>query len=291
MSSVATAELLASSDQHNVNLLQATVYGIVQGLTEFLPISSTAHLRIVPALFHWDDPGAPFTAVIQLGTTAAVVLYFWRELVQVAGAWIRGFVDKSVRGTLEYRMGWYLILATIPVSIFGVAFSHQIETGARNLWLISVTMIALALVLAWAERVGTRKRDEEDLDRRDALVVGGAQALSLIPGASRSGTTITAGLFRGLNRPTAARFSFLLSIPAVLLSGLYEARKIGGREGAGAGLTGVALILSFVVGLASIVWLMRWISRHSMYLFIYYRIVLGLLLIGLLSAGVISATS
>ena len=291
MSSVATAELLASSDQHNVNLLQATVYGIVQGLTEFLPISSTAHLRIVPALFHWDDPGAPFTAVIQLGTTAAVVLYFWRELVQVAGAWIRGFVDKSVRGTLEYRMGWYLILATIPVSIFGVAFSHQIETGARNLWLISVTMIALALVLAWAERVGTRKRDEEDLDRRDALVVGGAQALSLIPGASRSGTTITAGLFRGLNRPTAARFSFLLSIPAVLLSGLYEARKIGGREGAGAGLTGVALIVSFVVGLASIVWLMRWISRHSMYLFIYYRIVLGLLLIGLLSAGVISATS
>ena len=291
MSSVATAELLASSDQHNVNLLQATVYGIVQGLTEFLPISSTAHLRIVPALFHWDDPGAPFTAVIQLGTTAAVVLYFWRELVQVAGAWIRGFVDKSVRGALEYRMGWYLILATIPVSIFGVAFSHQIETGARNLWLISVTMIALALVLAWAERVGTRKRDEEDLDRRDALVVGGAQALSLIPGASRSGTTITAGLFRGLNRPTAARFSFLLSIPAVLLSGLYEARKIGGREDAGAGLTGVALILSFVVGLASIVWLMRWISRHSMYLFIYYRIVLGLLLIGLLSAGVISATS
>jgi len=291
VSSVATAELLASSDQHNVNLLQATVYGIVQGLTEFLPISSTAHLRIVPALFHWDDPGAPFTAVIQLGTTAAVVLYFWRELVQVAGAWIRGFVDKSVRGTLEYRMGWYLILATIPVSIFGVAFSHQIETGARNLWLISVTMIALALVLAWAERVGTRKRDEEDLDRRDALVVGGAQALSLIPGASRSGTTITAGLFRGLNRPTAARFSFLLSIPAVLLSGLYEARKIGGREDAGAGLTGVALILSFVVGLASIVWLMRWISRHSMYLFIYYRIVLGLLLIGLLSAGVISATS
>ena len=291
MSSVATAELLASSDQHNVNLLQATVYGIVQGLTEFLPISSTAHLRIVPALFHWDDPGAPFTAVIQLGTTAAVVLYFWRELVQVAGAWIRGFVDKSVRGTLEYRMGWYLILATIPVSIFGVAFSHQIETGARNLWLISVTMIALALVLAWAERVGTRKRDEEDLDRRDALVVGGAQALSLIPGASRSGTTITAGLFRGLNRPTAARFSFLLSIPAVLLSGLYEARKIGGREDAGAGLTGVALIVSFVVGLASIVWLMRWISRHSMYLFIYYRIVVGLLLIGLLSAGVISATS
>jgi undecaprenyl-diphosphatase len=290
VTAVAVTQLLASSDQHDVNLLQAIVYGIVQGLTEFLPISSTAHLRIVPALFHWDDPGAPFTAVIQLGTTAAVVLYFWRELFQIASAWIRGFVDKSVRGTLEHRMGWYLILATIPVSIFGVAFSHQIETGARNLWLISVTMIALALVLAWAERVGTRTREEEDLDGRDALVVGGAQALSLIPGASRSGTTITAGLFRGLDRPTAARFSFLLSIPAVLLSGLYESRKIGGHGGAGAGLTGVALILSFVVGLASIVWLMRWISRHSTYLFIVYRLVLGLLLIGLLSAGVISAT-
>jgi undecaprenyl-diphosphatase len=291
VSSLGTAQLLASSDQHGVNLLQAIVYGIVQGLTEFLPISSTAHLRIVPALFNWDDPGAPFTAVIQLGTLAAVVLYFWRELFQVAGAWLRGFVDKSVRGTLEYRTGWYLILATVPVSIFGVAFSHQIETGARNLWLISAIMIALALVLALAERVGTRTRDEEELNGRDAVVVGGAQALSLIPGASRSGTTITAGLFRGLDRPTAARFSFLLSIPAVVLSGLYEARKIGDKGGAGAGLTGVALILAFVVGLASIVWLMRWISRHSMYLFVWYRVALGLLLIGLLSAGVISATS
>jgi undecaprenyl-diphosphatase len=291
VSSLGTAQLLASSDQHSVNLLQAIVYGILQGLTEFLPISSTAHLRIVPALFNWDDPGAPFTAVIQLGTLAAVVLYFWRELFQVAGAWLRGFVDKSVRGTLEYRMGWYLILATVPVSIFGVAFSHQIETGARNLWLISAIMIALALVLALAERVGTRTRDEEELNGRDAVVVGGAQALSLIPGASRSGTTITAGLFRGLDRPTAARFSFLLSIPAVVLSGLYEARKIGDKGGAGAGLTGVALILAFVVGLASIVWLMRWISRHSMYLFVWYRVALGLLLIGLLSAGVISATS
>jgi undecaprenyl-diphosphatase len=274
-----------------MNLFQATVYGVVQGLTEFLPISSTAHLRIVPALFNWDDPGAPFTAVIQLGTLLAVVLYFWRELVQVASAWIRGFVDKSVRGTLEYRMGWYLVLATIPVSIFGFVFSDQIETGARNLWTISITMIVLALVLMWAERIGSRKRREEDLDVRDSVAVGAAQALALIPGASRSGTTITAGLFRGLDRPTAARFSFLLSIPAVVLSGLFEMRKINDRGGAGAGLTGVALILSFVVGLASIVWLMRWISGHSMYVFVVYRIFVGVLLIGLLSAGVISATS
>ncbi len=280
-----------ASSQHDMNLFQATVYGVVQGLTEFLPISSTAHLRIVPALFNWDDPGAPFTAVIQLGTLLAVVLYFWRELVQVASAWIRGFVDKSVRGTLEYRMGWYLVLATIPVSIFGFVFSDQIETGARNLWTISITMIVLALVLMWAERIGSRKRREEDLDVRDSVAVGAAQALALIPGASRSGTTITAGLFRGLDRPTAARFSFLLSIPAVVLSGLFEMRKINDRGGAGAGLTGVALILSFVVGLASIVWLMRWISGHSMYVFVVYRIFVGVLLIGLLSAGVISATS
>lgn len=284
-------QLAESSDKHDVNLGQAIVYGIVQGLTEFLPISSTAHLRIVPALFNWDDPGAPFTAVIQLGTTLAVVLYFWRELLHVASAWFRGLVDGTVRHTLEYRMGWYLILATVPVSVFGLAFSHQVETSARNLWVISITMIALAFVMIWAERVGTRSREEEDLDVRDALAVGTAQALALIPGASRSGTTITAGLFRGLDRATAARFSFLLSIPAVVLSGLYEARKIDDKGGAGAGLTGVATIFAFVVGLASIVWLMRWISKHSTFVFIYYRIIVGVLLIGLLAGGVIKATS
>jgi undecaprenyl-diphosphatase len=288
------AEQLAASDQpvsHDVNLFQAVVYGVVQGLTEFLPISSTAHLRIVPALFGWDDPGAPFTAVIQLGTTLAVVLYFWRELAQVGVAWIRGLVDKSVRDTLEYRMGWYLVIATIPVGVFGVAFSHQIETGARNLWVISVTMIALALALALAERIGARNREEEDLDLTDTIAVGSAQALALIPGASRSGTTITAGLFRGLNRETAARFSFLLSIPAVVLSGLYESRKIGDKAGAGVGITAVALVVAFVVGLASIAWLMHYLARHTTYVFVYYRIALGSLLIILLSAGVISATS
>lgn len=286
------AHLVASQSSNGVDmtLLQAVVYGTVQGLTEFLPISSTAHLRIVPALVNWPDPGAAFTAVIQLGTTVAVVLYFWRELLQVALAWIRGLVDKSMRKTLEYRMGWYLVAATIPVSVFGLAFSHQIETGARNLWLISVMMILLAFALLEAERRGRRDRGEEDLNAKDAIAVGSAQALALIPGASRSGTTIAAGLFRGLDRPTAARFSFLLSIPAIVLSGLYESRKIGQEGGAGAGLTGVALILAFVVGLASIVWLMRWISKHSMFIFIYYRIIVGAGLIILLSTGVISAT-
>jgi undecaprenyl-diphosphatase len=282
-----------------MTLLQAIVLGIVQGLTEFLPISSTAHLRIVPVLFDWhfhyaghastNDPGAAFTAVVQLGTTLAIVLYFWRELLHVSVAWLRGFRDKSVRGSLEYRLAWYLILATVPIGLFGLVFSHQIETGARNLWVISCALIGLALVLFWAERAGTRSRDEEEINTKDAIAVGSAQVLSLIPGASRSGTTITAGLFRGLTREAAARFSFLLSIPAVVLSGLYELKDVG-KGGPGGGLTGVALVFAFIVGLASIHWLMRWLANHSTMIFVYYRVALGVLLIVLLSTGVIHAT-
>jgi undecaprenyl-diphosphatase len=282
-----------------MTLLQAIVLGIVQGLTEFLPISSTAHLRIVPVLFDWhfhykghattNDPGAAFTAVVQLGTTLAIVLYFWKELLHVTVAWFRGIRDRSVRSSLEYKLGWYLILATFPVALFGLIFSHQIETGARNLWLIAAALIGLAVVLFWAERVGTRKREEEDINTRDAIAVGTAQALSLIPGSSRSGVTITAGLFRGMTREAAARFSFLLSIPAVVLSGLYELKDVR-KGGAGVGLTGVALVFAFIVGLASIHWLMRWLANHSTFIFIYYRMALGGLLIVLLSTGVIAAT-
>jgi undecaprenyl-diphosphatase len=282
-----------------MTFFQAVILGIVQGLTEFLPISSTAHLRIVPVLFDWhfhykghdttNDPGAAFTAVVQLGTTLAIVLYFWRELLQVSVAWLRGIRDRSVRGSLEYKLGWYLILATIPVGLFGLIFSHQIETGARNLWLIASALIALAAVLFWAERVGVRNREEEQINTTDAIVVGTAQALSLIPGSSRSGTTITAGLFRGLTREAAARFSFLLSIPAVVLSGVYELKDVG-KGGPGVGLTGVALVFAFIVGLASIHWLMKWLANHSTLIFVYYRVALGVLLIVLLSTGVISAT-
>jgi undecaprenyl-diphosphatase len=280
-----------------MTLLQAIVLGIVQGLTEFLPVSSTAHLRIVPALFGWhfyggstNDPGAPFTAVVQLGTTLAIVIYFWRELLHVTVAWFRGIWDSSVRGSLEYKLGWYLILATIPVSVFGLVFSDQITTGARNLWLIAITLIALAVVLFAAEKVGRRDREEEQLNTFDAVAVGTAQALALIPGASRSGTTITAGLFRGLTREAAARFSFLLSIPAVVLSGGYEAINPGKGHTPGVGLTGIAVVFAFVVGLASIAWLMRWLTHHSTFIFIYYRIGLGVLLIVLLSTHVLHAT-
>ncbi|GAB2465680.1 undecaprenyl-diphosphate phosphatase [Jatrophihabitans fulvus] len=273
-----------------MDILQASVLGIVQGLTEFLPISSTAHLRIVPALFGWDDPGTAFTAVIQLGTMLAIVVYFWRELLHITVAWARGLVDKSVRSSLEYKMGWYLILATIPIGLAGLIFQDQIRTGARNLWVIATTLIVLAGVLALAERVSTRNRGEEQITTKDAVVVGSAQVLSLIPGASRSGTTITAGLFRGLTREAAARFSFLLSVPAVVLSGLYELKDVGGKDSPGLGLTGLALIFAFLVGLASIHWLMRWLANHSTYVFIWYRVALGALLIVLLSTGVLSAT-
>ncbi|HEX8303725.1 MAG TPA: undecaprenyl-diphosphate phosphatase [Jatrophihabitans sp.] len=277
----------------DISVLQAGLYGVVQGLTEFLPISSTAHLRIMQAWMNpdVDQPGfTAFTAVIQLGTMAAVVLFFWRELLHVAVAWLRGLVDRQVRDSLEYRMGWYLILATIPVGVFGFLFKDQITTGARNLWLIATALIVLALVLGLAERVGSRTRTEEDINTKDALVVGVAQSLALIPGVSRSGSTITAGLFRGLDRVTAARFSFLLSVPAVVASGLFEARDIGEPGAPGMGVTLVATVISFGVGLASIAWLLRYVSRHSTFVFIAYRVALGVLLLGLLASGAVSAT-
>jgi undecaprenyl-diphosphatase len=273
-----------------VNLFQAAVLGVVQGLTEFIPISSTAHLRIVPALAHWQDPGAAFTAVVQLGTMLAILLYFWREITHITVAWTRGIVDRAVRGTLEYRMGWYVIFATVPIGVLGLAFKDQIETGARNLWLISSALIVLGLVLLAADRVGTHKRDEEEITLRDGLLVGLAQAAALVPGVSRSGATITAGLFAGLKREAAARFSFLLSIPAVVLSGVFELRKMGEPGGPSVAATVLATALAFVVGLASIHWLLRYLSRHSTGVFVAYRVALGLLLIGLLAGGVISAT-
>jgi undecaprenyl-diphosphatase len=273
-----------------VNLLQAAVLGVVQGLTEFLPISSTAHLRIVPALAGWPDPGAAFTAVVQLGTMLAILVYFWREIVHITVAWLRGLVDREVRASLECRIGWYVILATVPIGVFGLLFSDQIENGARNLWLIASALIALGLVLLLAERVGRRDRVEEQIRLRDGLVVGLAQAAALVPGVSRSGATITAGLFVGLEREAAARFSFLLSIPAVVLSGLYEVRRIGGPGAPGLGGTVVAALLAFVVGLASIHWLLRFLTRHSTGVFVAYRVLLGAALLGLLATGVLSAT-
>jgi undecaprenyl-diphosphatase len=274
-----------------LDLFQAIVLGLVQGLTEFLPISSSGHLRIVPAFAGWEDPGAAFTAVIQLGTMAAVVLYFRADLIRIARAWTASLRDPSRRAELDARLGWYLVLGTVPIVIFGVAFSHEIENGARDLYLIGTTLILLGLLLLVAEKVSRRERDLATITRRDAIVVGFAQALALIPGVSRSGATITAGLFLGMDRVSAARFSFLLSIPAVVLSGVYELRDVvdGSAQGAaGLGPTAVATLFAFISGYVSIAFLLKFLTTHTTAVFVAYRVVLGAAVLVLAATGTIS---
>ena len=267
--------------------------GIVQGLTEFLPISSTGHLRIVPAFVGWEDPGAAFTAVTQLGTMAAVLLYFREDLTRIGRAWLRSARsprDRSLRSGLDARLGWYIVLGTIPIGIFGIAFKDQIETGARDLYLIGIALIVLGLVLLAAERVGKRDRSIEQITTRDGVAVGFAQALALVPGVSRSGATITAGLFLGLDRTSAARFSFLLSVPAVVLSGLLELGSIvSGEEGqhVGTGNLLLATFLAFVSGYAAIAWMLRFLTSHSTVVFVVYRVALGALVLALVGTGTI----
>ncbi len=273
-----------------MSLLEAIVLGIAQGLTEFLPISSTAHLRIIPAFAGWEDPGAAFTAVTQLGTMAAVLLYFRHDLARIGRAWLRSLRDPAARRELDARLGWYIVLGTIPIGIFGLAFKDQIETGARDLYVIGTALIALGFVLLAAERVARHDRPLEKITTRDGIVIGFAQALALIPGVSRSGATLTAGLFMGLDRTSAARFSFLLSIPAVVLSGAVEFGSIlSGEEGehVGLGALAVATLLAFVAGYASIAFLLRFLANHSTIVFVIYRVALGALVLVLASTGAI----
>jgi undecaprenyl-diphosphatase len=270
-----------------MNALQAIVLGLVQGLTEFLPISSSGHLRIVPAFFGWEDPGAAFTAVIQLGTMAAVLLYFRADLWRIAVAWLRSLRDPSVRGEIDARMGWYIILGTIPIGVIGLAFKDPIETEFRSLELIGTTLIVFGLVMLAAEAVSRRDRSLRDITARDGLVIGFAQALALVPGVSRSGATISAGLLLNFDRAAAARYSFLLSVPAVVLSGLFELRHAG-EGNLPIGATIIATALAFVSGYASIALLLRYLERHSIAVFVAYRIVLGALVIGLAATGAIT---
>jgi undecaprenyl-diphosphatase len=270
-----------------VSTFEAIVLGITQGLTEFLPISSTAHLRIVPAFAGWEDPGAAFTAVVQLGTMAAVLLYFREELWKIARAWLRSLRDPAARSELDARIGWYLVIATIPIGIFGFAFKDQIENGARDLYLISIALIVMGLVLGVADRVGTHERDLEHIRTKDGVAIGFAQALALVPGVSRSGATISAGLFMGLDRPSAARFSFLLSVPAVVLSGLFELRHAGDNQIASVGALAISTSLAFVFGYLSIAFLLRYLTTHSTAVFVVYRVVLGIVVLVLVSSGTI----
>lgn len=270
--------------------LEAVVLGLLQGLTEFLPISSSGHLLIAPQLFGWQDPGASFTAVVQLGTMAAVLLFFWKDLLRIAKAWVLGLFRAEERGSFDAKMGWYILLATIPIGIAGLLFASEIKTVARDLRITASMLIIFGILMYLADRFGKTNRKDKDLTLGSAIIFGLAQTLALIPGVSRSGATITAGRTIGFDRAAAARFSFLLSIPAVVLSGLYEAKDIGADGSPAWGPTIIATIVAFVVGYATIAWLLKWLTSHSLLVFSIYRVLLGGLIFALLGAGVLTSS-
>ncbi len=268
----------------------AAVLGLIQGLTEFLPVSSSAHLRVFSALLGWDDPGAAFTAVTQLGTESAVLIYFRKDIAAIVSTWIRSLWTPALRRDRNARTGWFVIVGTLPIAILGKLFQTTIETQLRDLRIIGTTLIVFGLVLAAADR-GRAVRGAREIDSLTfphALVYGAAQSLALIPGVSRSGGTISAGLFLGYSRKAAARYSFLLAIPAVLASGALELFKIGEGPAPAWGPTVLATLIAFAVGYAAIAWFLKYISHHSFIPFVVYRILLGILIIGLVSTGILS---
>ena len=275
-----------------MSLLEALVLGLVQGLTEFLPISSTAHLRIAPELFGWRDPGAAYSAVIQLGTVAAVVLYFWRDLLSLSAAFIRGLRDRKPFGTVESRLAWFVLVGTLPIGVMGLLFKKSIESTLRSLYVISASLILLAVVLYLVERAAKHTRTLADMTMSDGVMIGLWQALALIPGSSRSGTTLTGGLSLGLKREDAARFSFLLSVPATALAGIFELKHLieaPERPSTMALLVGTGV--AFVSGMAAIAGLLRYLRTRTTLVFVVYRLGLGVLLLVLLSMGVLEPQS
>ncbi|MBB3603552.1 undecaprenyl-diphosphatase [Mycolicibacterium sp. BK556] len=274
--------------------LQVVVLSIVQGLTEFLPISSSSHLAIVSRVFFAGDAGASFTAVSQLGTEVAVLIYFARDIGRILKAWFNGLFVKAHRDNPDYRLGWYVIIGTVPIVILGVAFKQVIRGEVRNLWIIATAMLVFSAVIAAAEYYGRQTRHFEQLTAKDGLLVGIAQCLALVPGVSRSGSTISAGLFLGLDRELSARFGFLLGIPAILASGLFSLPDAFHPVTEGMSATGpqllVSVVIAFVVGFASITWLLRFVAHHAMYWFVGYRVVLALVVMALLSTGVVAAS-
>jgi len=281
-----------------VNLLIAIILGVVEGVTEFLPISSTGHLTIVEKLFGLDvgDKGVTaFTAIIQVGAIIAVIVYFWRDIVRLAVAWFRGLFRAEARDD-SYREAWFVIIGTIPIGIVGLLLRDVISGPLRNLWVVVVALVVWSVVMWLAERFAARRTTPQHGEGKvtvlDAVVIGIVQCFALVPGVSRSGATISAGLFRGLNRVAATRISFLLSIPALVAAGGFEAATsfddIGGSVGWLA--TGVATLVSLVVAYISIAWLLRFVQRHSITVFIWYRLALAVLVAILLGTGVIAAT-
>lgn len=274
-----------------MNWIEAAVLGLVQGLTEFLPISSSAHLRIVGELLpRAQDPGAAFTAITQLGTETAVIVYFWRDILRIIRAWFGSLTRKVPRNDPDARMGWLVILGTLPIVILGLLFQEQIESTFRSMWLVATMLVVFGVILAIADAVGRQRLTLDRLTYKHGILYGLAQALALVPGVSRSGGTITAGLLMGYTREAAARYSFLLAIPAVFGSGLYQLYKSAGTPGPyGAMETLLATVIAFAVGYVIIGWFLKFVSTRSYGVFVWYRIALGLVIFLLLGFGVITA--
>ncbi|OYO05675.1 undecaprenyl-diphosphate phosphatase [Enemella evansiae] len=267
--------------------LDAIVLGIVQGLTEFLPISSSAHQSIVGQLLGGVDPGAAFTAITQLGTETAVVIYFARDIGRIIKHWALSLIGRVPRSDPDARMGWLIIIGSIPIGILGLLFENAIDSNLRNLWITVAMLAGFAIVIAIADRVARNEKTLDQLTWRDGILYGLFQAMALIPGVSRSGGTIAGGLFMGYTREAAARYSFLLAIPAVYLSGLFKLKDVFAEPAAPWGPIIVATILAFVIGLAVIHWLLRYVSKHNFTIFVIYRLVLAAVVAGLLLAGVL----
>lgn len=270
--------------------LQAVVLGVIQGLTEFLPISSSAHLRIFPELFGWGDPGAAFTAVIQIGTELAVLIFFRKDIWRIASMWLKSLVKPEYRGHLDARMGWFIIVGSLPIVILGVLLKDIIEKDFRSLWIIGTTLIVGGIVLGVADRLGATDKHQKDITLRDAVLMGLAQALALVPGVSRSGATLSMGRALGYEREAATRYAFLLAVPAVVGAGLFELKEIpNGDNIYGWGPTALATVVSFVVGYAAIAWLLRYVSTRAYTPFVLYRVALGSMTLILVGVGVLNA--
>ncbi len=275
-----------------MDYLDAVILGIVEGLTEFLPVSSTGHLTIAEKALglELDDPAVTaYTAVIQTGAILAVVVYFAKDIARIATAWVRGLYDAEWRGHRDHRMGWYVIVGSIPVGLAGLLGKDLIKGDLRSLWVVGIALVVWSVVMWLAERVATQERSEKQLTLRDAVLVGLVQIVSLVPGVSRSGATISAGLFLGIDRVAATRLSFFLSIPALMAAGIYELPDaLDGSIAVGPMVVGT--VVAFVVAFASVAWLLRFVAHHTIAWFVPYRVVLGVAILALLGAGVMSAT-
>jgi len=279
---------------------ESLILGLVQGLTEFLPVSSSAHLRLTAAFAGWNDPGAAFTAITQLGTEAAVLIYFRKDVGRIISAWFRSLVNKAMRSDHDAQMGWLVIVGSIPIGVLGVTLKDQIEGPFRDLRITATMLIVMGIVIGVADRLAARdetggkhraakeRKTLQDLNTKDGLLYGVCQAMALVPGVSRSGATISGGLFMGYTREAAARYSFLLAMPAVLASGLFELKDASEDGDVSWGPTILATVIAFAVGYAVIAWFMKFISHKSFMPFVYYRILLGIVIIALVTTGALS---